>query len=1022
MAQDAPKGTKLEFETSGKLKGTSVVAAQKGTTVQVENIFQNLPVRRRELERKIKGTEWNRVIQHLGQYACIQTGVKLSVSHQPTKGKKTTLFSTKGNPTTRENIVNVFGSKMLIGLLPLELKLEMEPTSGPSQRWSTQEDGGTKDISIIGHISKPGSGGGQAMKDKQMFYVNSRPCQLPQVKSVFNEVFKTFDPSNHPFVFANVLLDTHLYDVNVSPDKRTILLHDQTRMLEHLRESLAAILDTGDRSMPISQLSVQKQPAYKQLTISRSETPATEAADTPRTKVTEKNSSLEDEESSNEDTETVKDQTESGRARSRKPSFQLMPKNPVSMQLKDVLGTKEKPNLISDWLATKTDNRIEPRETSEDNAVKQPFKVDGLSKEKRRLIEKFSRESEKSKEVVDSQLSASPGGTPIPSYHPPRQVQDFNERLAELEYGSRPNSVTDKDNNGDTIQELDTTGDEVQEPIPALALRFKPSTPGFLGAASQGMRPPPPRTPLTEATISIGGRSITSSLGTPVPTNKRQRTDDGPSINSTVNNGPTPSFGSLLSQRFAASGITQAPASAEGNDSQTSISDIFATSRRANQDMEEDGPESSEELDAIAANENEEGSVVASSSIVLTQDNDSDDEYVDEETKKVREDQKVQKMIQQAEEKAAQPTEDNKKRAASILNLGARRKDSTTPLVRTIKTSVTKIGDQIHNLSRALASHATIKSETIEIIDADFTNPEAAEERLSLTVSKSDFSSMKIIGQFNLGFIIASHSSSKKGSEDDKISTTEDIFIIDQHASDEKYNFERLQSITVVQSQRLVHPKSLDLTAIEEETVMEHLAILEKNGFIVKVDREASVGRRCQLISLPLSRETVFSLEDLEELINILGGSDEGTTIVPRPSKVRKMFAMRACRSSIMIGKTLTNTQMGKVVKHMGEIDKPWNCPHGRPTMRHLCELGAWDRMGWKEGDYVDGEKGVVVRGTGTDWQDFVQGCRDKKAEEHSDDNDDVEDMEVEDMEVDVEEEEEEEEEDGEEDVNMGDA
>lgn len=50
-----------------------------------------------------------------------------------------------------------------------------------------------------------------------------------------------------------------------------------------------------------------------------------------------------------------------------------------------------------------------------------------------------------------------------------------------------------------------------------------------------------------------------------------------------------------------------------------------------------------------------------------------------------------------------------------------------------------------------------------------------------------------------------------------------------------------------------------------------------------------------------------------------------------------------------MIGKTLTHQQMGKVVKHLGELDKPWNCPHGRPTMRHLCGLGVWDESGWKE-------------------------------------------------------------------------
>ena len=149
IAQDAPKGTKLEFEVSGKLKGTSVVAAQKGTTVLVERLFNNLPVRRRELERNIK-REWNRVVGVLGQYACIKTGIKFSVSQQPSKGKKTSLFSTKGNQSTRENIVNVFGAKTLAALVPLDLNLELEATGGQGQRWSAQEEGGTKEIRIVG--------------------------------------------------------------------------------------------------------------------------------------------------------------------------------------------------------------------------------------------------------------------------------------------------------------------------------------------------------------------------------------------------------------------------------------------------------------------------------------------------------------------------------------------------------------------------------------------------------------------------------------------------------------------------------------------------------------------------------------------------------------------------------------------------------------------------------------------------------------------------------------------------------
>jgi len=52
------------------------------------------------------------------------------------------------------------------------------------------------------------------------------------------------------------------------------------------------------------------------------------------------------------------------------------------------------------------------------------------------------------------------------------------------------------------------------------------------------------------------------------------------------------------------------------------------------------------------------------------------------------------------------------------------------------------------------------------------------------------FSKMEILGQFNLGFIIAK--------------LERDLFIVDQHATDEKYNFETLQRDHVIQSQKLI--------------------------------------------------------------------------------------------------------------------------------------------------------------------------------------------------------------------------
>ena len=131
-ADEAPKGTKLDFEMSGKLKGTHVVASQRGTTVAVEDLFMNLPVRRRELEKNIK-REYGKVLGILQAYACISTQARISVSNVMARGKKATVFATKSNQSTRENIANVFGAKALTGLVSMELNFELQPAKTYSQ-------------------------------------------------------------------------------------------------------------------------------------------------------------------------------------------------------------------------------------------------------------------------------------------------------------------------------------------------------------------------------------------------------------------------------------------------------------------------------------------------------------------------------------------------------------------------------------------------------------------------------------------------------------------------------------------------------------------------------------------------------------------------------------------------------------------------------------------------------------------------------------------------------------------------
>jgi DNA mismatch repair protein PMS2 len=104
------------------------------------------------------------------------------------------------------------------------------------------------------------------------------------------------------------------------------------------------------------------------------------------------------------------------------------------------------------------------------------------------------------------------------------------------------------------------------------------------------------------------------------------------------------------------------------------------------------------------------------------------------------------------------------------------------------------------NAFPTLANGAVTKAAGVENRDAD-----EAEAALARVIRKDDFARMEVLGQFNKGFIIArlrhpAEDSSKRSAAP----ASDDLFIIDQHASDEKYNFETLQRTTVIKAQALI--------------------------------------------------------------------------------------------------------------------------------------------------------------------------------------------------------------------------
>lgn len=183
-----------------------------------------------------------------------------------------------------------------------------------------------------------------------------------------------------------------------------------------------------------------------------------------------------------------------------------------------------------------------------------------------------------------------------------------------------------------------------------------------------------------------------------------------------------------------------------------------------------------------------------------------------------------------------------------------------------------------------------------------------AEEELSREITKSSFGRMEIIGQFNLGFIV--------------VRLDDDLFIVDQHASDEKYNFETLQKTTVLQNQKLVIPQQLDLSAPKEILLMDNLQVFKMNGFTFVINDEAAHTKKVKLLTKPFSQNWQFGTEDIDEILFML--EDAPANTMCRPSRVRAMFASRACRKSVMIGSALSRRDMQRIVGHMGEMEHPW--------------------------------------------------------------------------------------------------
>jgi DNA mismatch repair ATPase MutL len=108
-------------------------------------------------------------------------------------------------------------------------------------------------------------------------------------------------------------------------------------------------------------------------------------------------------------------------------------------------------------------------------------------------------------------------------------------------------------------------------------------------------------------------------------------------------------------------------------------------------------------------------------------------------------------------------------------------------------------------------------------------------------LERSDFGRMQILGQFNHGFVLTKLENGAKGTR---------VFIVDQHASDERFRLERLQRDLSFTCQAMLVPIKVVTGLDDIMYIIDNQKALAELGFGVGI-QENEEGRSISLLSAP---------------------------------------------------------------------------------------------------------------------------------------------------------------------------
>jgi len=221
-------GIRLDLE-GGDVRERHPIAAPRGTTIQVRDLFFNTPARLKYL--KSKQTELAHIHDVMARLALGHPDIAFRFHHQ---GRL--VFSTDGDGRLLHVIHALYGLSVSREMIPIQAE--------------------TADFEVSGYVGKPQIS--RANRSHIYWIVNGRAIKNAQLNHALLDAYHTLlMQRRYPIAVIHLRMDPQLVDVNVHPAKLEVRFSKEAELMACIKEAVSAAL----RQMSLIPHSPVKRPA-----------------------------------------------------------------------------------------------------------------------------------------------------------------------------------------------------------------------------------------------------------------------------------------------------------------------------------------------------------------------------------------------------------------------------------------------------------------------------------------------------------------------------------------------------------------------------------------------------------------------------------------------------------------------------------------------------------------------------------------------------------------------------------------